>query len=435
MFQFPKSNVFSQYFANTSWLLGERILRIAISLFIGIYVARYLGPERFGLLSYSLSFVLLFSSLASFGLDDILVRELVKSPEKQKDILGTVFWLKVCGALVMGTAIALVLKYKAEDQQTYWMIALITLGFLFQGTNVIEFYFQSQVQSKHAVRAQVIQLILTSIFKIYLVWVKADLVWFAFALMIDQAVVAILFLTVYHWQIERFPFFSFRWIQATKLMRDAWPLIFAGMVVSVYMKIDQVMLKEMLDAKAVGIYAAAVKLTEAWYFVPTVISASLFPAIIEARKKSEDLYNERVQKLYDLIVWTSVAVALPTSLVADWIILIIYGDNFQEATDILRIYIWAGVFVSLGVVSSKWLVAENLQSYSLYRTVIGVILNINCNLLLIPIYGAKGAVFATLISYFIVNYVSLSFYKKTRGNFWTVSRSLNLYSVIQRNFR
>ena len=426
---------FRKYFANTSWLLGERILRMAISLFVGIYVARYLGPERFGLLSYSLSFVFLFSSLASFGLDDILVRELVQSPEKRKDLLGSVFWLKVCGAIVMGTAIALVLKYKVEDQQTYWMIALITFGFLFQATNVVDFYFQSQVQSKFAVRAQIIQLILTSLFKIYLVWAKAELVWFAFALMLDQAVIAVLFLLVSRWQIEWFPFFSFRWIQAKKLMRDAWPLIFAGMVVSVYMKIDQVMLKEMLDTKAVGVYAAAVKLCEAWYFVPTVITASLFPAIIEARKKSETLYDERVQKLYDLMVWTSVAVALPTSLLADWVILILYGANFQEATDILRIYIWAGVFVSLGVASSKWLVAENLQSYSLYRTIIGVVLNISCNLLLIPIYGIKGAVFATLISYFIVAYVSLGFYKKTRGNFWTASRSLNLYSVIRRNFR
>ena len=426
---------FRKYFANTSWLLGERILRMAISLFVGIYVARYLGPERFGLLSYALSFVWLFSSLASFGLDDILVRELIKYPEQRNNLLGTVFWLKICGTLVMGTTIALVLKFKVEDQQTYWMIALISFGFLFQATNVVDFYFQSQVQSKFAVRAQVIQLILTSLFKIYLVWAKAELVWFAFALLLDQAVVAVLFLLVYRWKIEWFPFFSFRWIQAKKLMRDAWPLIFAGMVVSVYMKIDQVMLKEMLDTKAVGVYAAAVKLCEAWYFVPTVITASLFPAIIEARKKSETLYDERVQKLYDLMVWTSVAVAIPTSLLADWVILILYGANFQEATDILRIYIWAGVFVSLGVASSKWLVVENLQSYSLYRTVFGVVLNISCNLLLIPIYGIKGAVFATLISYFIVAYVSLGFYKKTRGNFWTASRSLNLYSVIRRNFR
>ena len=237
---------FRKYFANTSWLLSERVLRMVVSLFIGIYVARYLGPERFGLLSYTLSFVWLFSSLASFGLDEILVRELVKSPEQRNNLLGTVFWLKVCGTIVMGTTIALVLKYTVEDQQTNWMIAIITFGFLFQATSVIDFYFQAQVQSKFAVRAQAIQLILTSIFKIYLVWNQAELIWFAFALMLDQAVVAVLFMLVYYWKIEWFPFFSFRWTQAKKLMKDAWPLIFAGMVVSIYMKIDQVMLKEML---------------------------------------------------------------------------------------------------------------------------------------------------------------------------------------------
>ena len=426
---------FRKYFANTSWLLGERMLRMFVSLFVGIYVARYLGPERFGLLSYTLSFVWLFSSLASFGLDDILVRELVKSPEQRKNLLGTVFWLKICGALVMGTTIALVLKYTLEDQQTYWMIGLITFGFLFQATNVVDFYFQSQVQSKFAVRAQAIQMILTSLFKIYLVWNQTELIWFALAIMLDQVVVAVLFLLVYHRKIGWFPFFSFRWKKAKKLMRDAWPLIFAGMVVSVYMKIDQVMLKEIVDVKAVGVYAAAVKLCEAWYFLPTALIASLFPAVIEARNKNETLYNERVQKLYDLMVWGSVAVALPTSLLADWIILILYGSDFQEAVIVLRIYIWAGVFVSLGVASSKCLVTENLQRYLFYITALGALLNVGFNLWLIPIYGIKGAAFATLVSQGTVSFLSLSFFKKTRHNFLFAAKSLSIYGVYKRTFQ
>ncbi|MBT4660469.1 MAG: flippase [Candidatus Marinimicrobia bacterium] len=435
MLQFFASPSFRKYFANTSWLLGERILRMVVSLLVGIYVARYLGPERFGLLSYTLSFVLLFSSLASFGLDDILVRELVKQPEQRNNLLGTVFWLKVCGTAIMSTTIAVVLQFMAEDQQTYWMIALITFGFLFQATNVVDFYFQSQVQSKFTVRAQAFQLLLTSIFKIYLVWNQAELIWFAFALMLDQVVVAVLFLLVYHWKIEWFPFLSFTWVQAKKLMIDAWPLIFAGMVVSVYMKIDQVMLKEMLDAKAVGVYAAAVKLCEAWYFVPTAVIASLFPAIITARKNSETLYEERVQKLYDLMVWVAVAVALPTTLFADWVILILYGADFQEAADVLKMYIWAGVFVSLGVASSKWLIAENLERYSFYSTLLGAILNIVCNFYLIPIYGIRGAALATLISYGTAAYLSMALFEKTRNNFWIATRALNPYAVYLRATR
>ena len=426
---------FRKYFANTSWLLGERILRMVISLFVGIYVARYLGPERFGLLSYSLSFVLLFSSLASFGLDDILVRELVKQPKQRNDLLGSVFWLKICGTLVMGTTIALILQFKAEDQQTYWMIALITFGFLFQATNVVDFYFQSQVQSKFAVRAQAFQLLATSLFKIYLVWNQAELIWFAFALMLDQAVVAALFLLVYHWKIEWFPFFSFGWTQAKKLMRDAWPLIFAGMVVSIYMKIDQVMLKEMLDAKAVGVYAAAVKLCEAWYFVPSVITASLFPVIISSKQKSDTLYQQRMQKLYDLMVWVSVTVAIPTTFLADWVIVILYGNGFEASATVLRIYIWAGVFTFLGVASFKWLVTENLQRYSFYVLAIGAIINIGSNLLLVPIYGINGAAVATFISYGIGSYAGLAFFKKSRQAFRMTTLSFNPFGVYKRIFQ
>jgi len=423
MRKFLASHSFRKYFANTSWLLGERILRMIVSLFVGIYVARYLGPERFGLLSYSLSFVLLFSSLASFGLDDILVRELVQRPEQRNKLLGTVFWLKVFGTIVMGSAIAMVLYFKSEDEQTYWMIALITFGFLFQATNVVDFYFQSQVQSKFAVRAQAIQLLITSIFKIYLVFNQAELIWFAFALMLDQAVVAVLFLMVYHWKLEWFPFYYFKCSLATQLLKNSWPLIISGMMVSIYMKIDQIMIKEMLDAKAVGIYAAAVKLCEVLYFLPVATMTSLFPAVVESRNKSKTEYNRQVQRIYEMMLGGAVIVAIIVTFLSSWIVQFLYGLEFQGATAILQIYIWAFVFVSLGVVSSKWLVAENLHKYALIRSVIGVIINISSNWYLIPIYGIKGAALSTLITQIFVAYIFFLCFQSTRYNFWLVSRA------------
>ncbi len=411
------------------------MLRMIVSLFVGIYVVRYLGPEQFGLLSYTLSFVWLFSSLASFGLDDLLVRELVQFPERRKAILGTVFWLKIGGTVIMFSLITIVLSFLDNDHQTELMVALIALGFFFQATNVIDFFFQARVQSKFSVRAQTFQLISTSLFKIYLILNHAELVWFAFALMLDQLVVAVSFLVVYRWEVEWFPFFIFRWHQAKKLIRDAWPLIFAGLVVSIYMKIDQVMLKEMLDIKAVGIYSAAVKLCEVWYFLPTAVLASLFPAILEARKKGDLIYKERIQKLYDLMIWGALAIALPTTLLADWVIYFFYGTDYQEASSVLKIYIWAGVFVSLGSASSKWLVAENLERYSFYRTSLGAVLNVLCNLWLIPLLGIVGAALATIISYFIAAYLSLLFFKKTRENFWIATNALNPFAVYRRGFR
>ena len=163
--------------------------------------------------------------------------------------------------------------------------------------------------------------------------------------------------------------------------------------------------------------------------------ASLFPAVIEARKKSETLYDERVQNLYDLMVWASVAVALPTTLLADWVILILYGTDFQEAADVLRIYIWAGVFVTLGIASSKWLVVENLQRYLFYSTALGALLNVGCNLWFIPIYGIKGAAFATLVAQGTAGFLSLSFFKKTRHNFLLAAKSLSIYGAYKRTFQ
>ncbi|MBG56625.1 MAG: O-unit flippase [Deltaproteobacteria bacterium] len=434
MIQFLSNKGFRKYFANTSWLLGERVFRMTISLFVGIYVARYLGPERFGLLSYALSFVWLFSSLASLGLNDILVRELVNQPENSQNLIATALWLKVCGFGLMGLTVTVVLIFKSEDQLTLLLISIIILGFLFQATNVVEFYFQAKVQSKFIVRTQVVQLLITSIFKIYLVWSKASLLWFALALMLDQALIAILFLYLYKWKVKKFPFLYFNWEKTKLLIRDGWPLIFTGMVVLVYMKIDQVMLKEMLNTKAVGVYAAAVRLCETLYFIPTALMASLFPAVVYARKKSEKMYEQRIQKLYDLMVWGSVIIAIPTTLVSNWIILLLYGSDFQEAADVLRIYIWALVFVSLGVASSKWLVAENLQHYSFYITTLGAIVNVGCNLWLIPIHGIKGAAIATLLAQGTVSFLGLSFFGKTRKNCWKVINSLNAYGAYKRIF-
>jgi O-antigen/teichoic acid export membrane protein len=181
------------------------------------------------------------------------------------------------------------------------------------------------------------------------------------------------------------------------------------------------MIKEMLDAKAVGIYAAAVKLCEVLYFLPVVVMSSLFPAVVEARKKDLIVYRKQVYRIYEIMIGATAIVAIITTFLADWIVNILYGSIYQEAATILQIYIWAFVFVSLGVVSSKYLVAENLEIYAMYRSILGAIINITLNWYLIPIYGIKGAAIATLITQIFVAYLFLFCFQSTRYNFWTVT--------------
>ena len=427
---------FKRYFANTSWLMGHRVLSMVVALFVGVYVARYLGPERFGLLSYAGSFVGLFTALATLGLDGIMVRELVKSPERRDELLGTAFRLKAGGAILMWIGIAAAIPFTHNDTQTNILVAIIAFAVIFQAFNVIDFNYQAEVKSKFVVYAHLVQLVVSSITKLIFVWISAPLVWFACIFLLDAVVHAVGLTAMYLKNTGRIWYWKWRLETAKELLRDSWPLILSGMVISIYMKIDQVMIKEMLDAEAVGHYAAAVRLSEAWYFVPMAITSSVFPAIINAKKQSEELYYQRLQKLYDLMVWLAVAIALPTTFLAPWVIRVLYGDAFLPAAGVLSIHIWAGVFVFLGVTSGKWLLTENLQIFSTINTSIGAIVNIVLNYILIKNMGINGAAISTLISYFIAAYLCLSFFDKTRINFINLTKSLffkGIFSVKANN--
>ena len=420
---------FRKYFANTSWLMGERILRMGVSLFVGIYVARYLGPERYGLLSYANSFVGIFLALATLGLDEVVVRELLKTPEQREKILGTSFLLKLIGTLLMWVAIFTAVPFTENDLQTNILIIIIAFGAVFQAFNVIDLNFQAKVKSKYVVHSQFVQLIISSIVKIILVVNEAPLILFASVFSLDVIVLAMGLVFAYLYNGENI--FSWKWSFETSkyLLHDSWPLILAGVVVSVYMKIDQVMIKEMLGAKEVGLYAAAVKLSEAWYFLPMAIASSLFPAIINAKVYQKEVYYQRLQKLYDLMVWIAIAIALPISILSSWIVELLYGNEYLESSSVLNIHIWSGIFIFLGVASSKYLLAENYIKKTFYRTFVGALLNIIMNYYLIGIMGIKGAAISTFVSHFFAAYFYDLLDKDLRKMFILKTKSLFFYSL------
>ena len=407
------SSGFRRYFANTSWLMGYRVANMLVALFVGVYVARYLGPDQFGLLSYAGSFVGLFVALATLGLDGIMVRELVKAPECRDELLGTAFWLKAGGAALMWFCIATAIPFANNDVQANILIAIIAFAVIFQAFNVIDFNYQAEVNSKFVVYAHLVQLVISSITKLILVWISASLVWFACVFLLDAMVHSVGLTAMYLKNTGKIWYWKWRWETAKQLIKDSWPLILSGMVISIYMKIDQVMINEMLGTEQVGYYAAAVRLSEAWYFVPMAITSSVFPAIINAKKQSEELYYKRLQRLYVLMVWLAVAIAVPTTFLATWVIKILYGEAFFPAAGVLSVHIWAGVFVFLGVASGKWYIAENYIKKNFYRTFLGMLVNVILNFVLIPQYGILGAAVATLLGQGAANLLYDFFDKQT----------------------
>ena len=423
---------FMKYFKNTSWLFAERILRMILGLFVGIWVARYLGPERFGLFSYAQAFVGLFSAIATLGLNGIVIRELVKYPEKEKELLGTAFVLKVFGAVLTLVLLYISINFTSNNSYTNSFIFIIASAVIFQSFNIIDFHFQAKVMSKYIVYTNSFSLLLSSLLKIILILNNASLISFAWVVLFDSIVLSLGYLYWYFRVEENFFLFQvvFSFELAKSLLKDSWPLILSGIVIAIYMKTDQIMIKEMLGNEAVGQYSAAVRLSEAWYFIPMIISSSLFPAILNAKKKSEELYYERLQKLYDLMVIIALSIAFPMTFLSDGLINLLYGNAYQEASSILMIHIWTGVFVFLGVASGKWFVIENLQKYSFYRTLAGAIVNICLNFILIPKYNIYGAAIATLVAQATASFLLDFFNKQTKKMFYMKMKTIFIWRYL-----
>ncbi len=418
---------FRRYFANTSWMFAEQLLRMIAGLLVGVWVARYLGHEQFGVFSYAIAFASLFSSIAKLGLDGIVVRDLVREPEQRDRYLGTAFWLKLGGAAVMLGAVALATQLTSSDRLINLYILIIASGAIFQSFEVVDFYFQSKVLSKFVSICKMTQLLLSSLLKLYFIFTGADLIWFVLVTLVDQLSLALSLYLAYRNQKLGSFYRHFDMKTAKQLLKDSWPLIFSGLVIMIYMRIDQIMIKEMLGEREVGLYSAAVRLSEVWYFIPAIITTSLFPSIINAKKISEKLYYTRLQRLYTLMVWLAIAIALPMTFLRDWLVTLLYGAAYSEAGKVLMINIWAGVFVFIGVASSKWFISEGLQKYLTINTVVGAIVNILLNLFLIPKYGIYGAAIATVMSQALASYFMNLIFQRTRLNFFRLTRSVVFY--------
>ncbi len=403
---------------------------MGLAFVVTIWLARYLGPEQFGLLNFAMAFVALFGAIATVGLNSVVVRDLVKFPEKTSSILSTSISLQILGGLITFSLIVLAIHFlKPEDALARAIAIILGLSMVVKFSETIKYWYESQVQSKFVVWAESAVLVLFAAIKILLILQQAPLISFAWAIFAETVVLAIALIILYSIQSKTSKIWQPQLCQAKTLLRESWPLILSGLSVMVYMRIDQVMLGQMLNNEAVGIYSAAVKISEMWYFVPIAIVASVYPAIISSKEKSESLYQQRMQNLYDLMVYISVFVALIVTFSADWIVISLFGDAYSESGFVLAVHIWIGLFVSLGVASSKWFLLENLSKLIFYRTLYGALLNVLLNLVLIPSFGIKGCLIATLISYSFAALWFDAFAKKTRKAFVMKIRALIFRSL------
>ena len=405
-----------RYFYNTGWMFFARIGSIIVSLLATLYIARQLGPTSFGELSYAISFVALFSFIATFGIDSVLYRELIKYPEKRNEFMGSAFMIRiVMSVIAIILTIISALLFSPQDV-SFYLIALLSISFIFQSFYIISYEFQATVQARYISILSLVITIILNVLKIAVIFLGKGVIYLALILLLESILYAVGNAYLRHVFFGKLSLWKFDKNTAKKILIDSWPFIFTGAFTVIYTRIDQVMLKNIIDATSVGIYDAAVRISELWYFIPAIIVSSLFPAIINARGHSAQEYKKRAVTLFFLLLGITTMIAMLMSTFAKPIISFVFGSEFQDSAMVLKIYIWALVPTSIIILLNYILLAENKKMILFFSALLGMIVNINLNYMFIPRYEANGAAVATLISSsVVVLFLAVFFLKKIKN--------------------
>lgn len=396
---------------NVSWAVIGKVVNILYGLFIGVLVARYLGPEQFGLMNYVISYVTLFSILATFGLDNIEVRELSKHPEKRNEILGSAFSIRLVLSIITIVLIFITLVLFEPDRFTFIMVMVYSLFLVASTLNVIRNYFTSIVLNEYVVKSEIVRTFIGAGIKIYLLVYNYSLAWFIIANTFDFFLIAGGYLYSYRKKIGQVLQWSYSKTTSILLLKEAFPLLLSGTAIIIYQRIDQIIIRNLLDNAALGQFSVAVRITNLVVFVPMVIATTVTPILVQSRKENIKQYVAKRRQFFDVVIWASFGMALLVSLTAGFAISFLFGEKYNDAIPVLQIMAWKAVFVGLFASSGQIIIIEGVHKWAVIRNLIGMAVSIGLNFLLIPYFGIIGSAIASVVTMFFTGFMAHLFIK------------------------
>ncbi len=400
---------------NAIWLICGNIVYKIIAFIVGIFTARYLGPGNYGLINYASAYTTFFFSLATLGINSILVKKIIDNPHQEGMVLGTTLVLQGCSSLLSVFVImGIVFFADFGDIVTITVVFLVSLGLFFQMLDTIKYWFQAKLESKYATVATVIAYLVASIYQIVLLTCNKSVEWFALAKSIDYLCVAVILFAIY--KLKKGPKLHFSRDAAKKLLKESYPFILSGLMVSVYGATDKLMLKQMIDDEAVGYYSTAVSISVVWVFVLSAIIDSVKPVIMQLHNTDLLEYRKKNIQLYRIVFYLSLIASIGITVFSELGISILYGDAYRGAIAPLRVATWYVAFSYLGVARDAWIVCEGLQKYLPKLYAGAALINVILNYILIPKIGASGAALASLITQMSTIFIMPSLIKSLRPN-------------------
>lgn len=384
--------------ANSGWLIFDRVVRALLGLLVGAWVARYLGPSEYGVLAYVLAYIALFQAVAGLGADSIIVRDIAQRPETAATTLATALALRLalgvaCWAGVIGAA-----GLTSNGAPRVMVLAALAGGVLvFQAGDVVDLWFQSQSQSRRTVLAKLITYLLSSGAKVALILQQAPLAAFALVISLEAAASALALWIAY----RRLPT-AHRWqpcvSSARALLHEAWPLILSSLAIMVYMRVDQIMIQQLLGSRELGLYAAILPISQFWQVLPLSIAISLAPAIARMRANDPERYRTSLIHVFRAFFYAGLICAVLTASVSTVLVELLFGNAYHDSARVLAIHSFSNVFLFLGVAHGLWLTNERRVAVRLWGTLCAGLCAIGFNLALLPRIGLIGAAWASIVA-------------------------------------
>jgi polysaccharide transporter, PST family len=410
---------------NAAWLVGDKLLRMGAGVAVGAWVARYLGPAQFGSLSYAMALVALLTGIASMGLPEILLRDLVRHPEQRRSLMASALLLRLGGGLaVIAISLIAMAVLRPGDGDGLILVLIVAIGPLALAFDVVDVGFQAQTRVRSVILLRNAAFAVTALLRVLAILSGAALPLFAALTTLEFVVAAALMTMAAQRQGLGFGIGDVSRATMRRLIGESWPLLLRGIAVGVYFRVDQILVGQLLGDEAVGRYAVAVRLSEIWNLIPVAIMAAVAPSLVASQAVSRETYERQLVRLMRVLGWGSAGFAVLIGLAAPLLIGLLFGPAYAAAVPVLALHAWAAVAVALGTVSATWLINMGLARHGLWQALAGGIVSVGLNLLLIPRLGIVGAALVQVASQAVSAVLMNAVFPATRPLFRLQLRAL-----------
>ena len=415
--------------SNSIWIIICRIIKVFLAALVSVFTARLLGASDFGLINYAASLVSFISPLVLLGFNSILVKELLNDSDEGLTLGTAIISCMCCAIIGIATSSAISWVLSPNDLVSVRVVSIYSIMLLFHATEMIQYWFQAKYRSKTVAIVGLVAYFAVSVYKVLLLFLRVSIYWFALSNALDYLLISVVLVYIYF--KDGNPPLRFSNRKRKQMMRYSVYYAISAFMVNVFTHVDSLMIKTILGNVSNGIYAVAITSAGMFTFVFVAILEAMRPYILKGKQISEQVFERRLKVLYAIFVYLGILCGVIVALSSNFMIRILYGAEYADSANVLKILIWNTILSCIGGAKDVWILAEQKQKYLLWINAIGVVCNVLLNILLIPVIGIIGAAIATVVTQFTINILMCLIIVDLRQSMVLLIQSMNPKTFLQ----